>query len=211
MGEAPGGIRSRRLAVARAERAKFPPSVTAAIREQLTLLTFLALFAGIVSTETYYAAFGVRYQLLDLPLPHLVYRGLTAIIQSWPLIVAYLIAMAWLAAGADSLARRGPRWATSAPLVTYGVIILVVAISYFAAIRAGQHSSQQDLQSRTSDLPVIQSMKSAKGDALPFQRYRLLNASKDTIIAFKATSNDAEVPFIHLLKREDVGEITLSR
>jgi hypothetical protein len=175
------------------------------------LLTFLVLFGGIVSTETYYAAFGIHYQLLDLPIPHLVYRGLTAIIESWPLLVAYVIAMAWLAVGADLIAARSQRWAKWTPLATYGLIMLVIAVSYFAAIDAGRRAAQNDLMARTSGLPVVQQLSSAKGQVLPFQGYRLLNAGKDDIVVFKAVGGEAEVPFIHVLKREDIGEITLSR
>ena len=74
--------------------------LASALKEQLALITFVVLFAGMVSTETYYAAFGIRYQLLELSVAHLVSRGLTAVVDSPFLLIAYVAAILWLSAGA---------------------------------------------------------------------------------------------------------------
>jgi hypothetical protein len=186
-------------------------SVASALKEQLALLSFLVLFAGIVATETYYTAFGVRYQILDLGLPHLIYRGVTAVLHSAVLGLAYAIAILWLAVGADYVAARGRYAARLAPLGTYAVIVGVVAASYFAAIESGRRSALQDQSAAASLLPTIRAIQSSTGAALPFQGFRLLAAGKDTVLIFKPVSSDAEAPFIHVFRRDQIGEITLSR
>lgn len=188
-----------------------PPSIASTLKEQLALLSFLVLFAGIVATETYYTAFGVRYQVLDLGLPHLIYRGVTAVLHSVMLIVAYAVAIFWLAVGADWIARFGRFAGRLVPLGTYVLIALVVATSYFAAIDSGRASASQDQSAMTSALPIIQAIQSSGGAALPFRGFRLLTAGKDTVLIFKPVSSIAEVPFIHVFRRDQIGEITLSR
>jgi hypothetical protein len=186
--------------------------MAAALKEQLTLITFVILFAGLIATETYYAAFGVRYQLLELSVTHLVYRGLTAALDSPALVLAYLVTIAWLSFGADRLAGMRRPWVRrSLQPITYALILVVVGTTYFAAVAAGARFANLDLQARTSRLPVVQEIKDSEGKPLPFAGYRMLMAGKDTIVVFRAVDGPAESPFIHLLKRETTGEITLLR
>ena len=62
------------------------------IKDELLTLSSLVLFAGIISTEAYYDSFSVRYRLLGLPSSHVVYRGLTILIDAPYLLVPYLLA-----------------------------------------------------------------------------------------------------------------------
>ncbi len=185
--------------------------IASALKEQLALITFVVLFAGLVSTETYYAGFGVRYQVLEFSITHLVYRGLTAVLDGPWLIVAYLIAMGWLAGGSAGMAGRWPRTAPWVQPITYALVILVVITTYLAGIAAGAHAADVDLRSGTSRLPVVRELKNKDGKAMPFAGYRLLFAGKDIVILFKPAASTAEVPFIHLIKRDDTSDITLSR
>jgi hypothetical protein len=185
--------------------------IAAALKEQLALITFLVLFAGLVATDTYYAGFGIRYQVMEFSLTHLVYRGLTAVIDGPWLITAYLIAIGWLAGGSAWLTARGPRWTNWVQIITYSLIIVLVAVAYFAAIAAGANAANRDLSAQTSQLPVIREIKAKDGTVLPYAGYRLLFASKDSVILFKAAASSSESPFIHQLKRDDTGEITFTR
>lgn len=185
--------------------------LTSALKEQLALITFVVLFAGVVSTETYYSAFGIRYQVLALSVPHLVSRGLTAVIDSPFLLLAYLTAIVWLSAGAAWIGRERPGLAGFIQLISYVLIFVVVAVSYYSAVAAGRHGAETDLAGATSRLPTVQSMTSPEGKPLPYEGFRLLTAGADTVAVFKPAQSRAESPFIHLLKRDSVGEITISR
>lgn len=185
--------------------------IAAALKDQLALITFLVLFAGLVATDTYYAGFGIRYQVIEFSLTHLVYRGLTAVIDGPWLIIAYVVAIAWLAGGSMWVAGKGAPWARWVQPTSYALIILLVIVAYVAAVAAGSYAAERDLAERTSQLPVIRGLKGKDGAALPYTGDRLLFAGKDTVILFKAAASSADSPFIHLLKRDDVSDIALTR
>lgn len=185
--------------------------IEAVLKEQLALITFLVLFAGLVAIDTYYAGFGVRYQVMDFSVTHLVYRGLTAVIDGPWLVIAYIVAIGWLAGGSAWLADHGARWVPWVQPITYALIIFLVLVAYLAAITAGANAASCDIADKTSGLPVIREIKSKDGAELPFAGYRLLFAGKDSVVLFKAAASPAESPFIHLLKRDDTGDITITR
>src|SRR5690242_5635927 len=64
-GAGPRGGSTR--AGAGAEPAPKQEALSSTIKDELILISFLVLFVGIISTETYYHVFGVRYQFLSLP------------------------------------------------------------------------------------------------------------------------------------------------
>src|SRR5215470_16246995 len=66
------------------------PFVTT-LRDELVLIGLLVSFVGLVYTDAYYSNFGVKYQLLALPTYHIVYAGLTAIVELPWLILVYAI------------------------------------------------------------------------------------------------------------------------
>lgn len=185
--------------------------IASALKEQLALLTFIVLFGGLVATETYYAGFGIRYQVMEFSLTHLIYRGLTATLDSPWLIIAYVAATAWLASGAEWFHASSPRFVPWVQPVTYILVTLVIVTAYFAAIAAGANSANKDLAAATSRLPVIRALIGKDANPLPFEGYRLLFAGTDSVILFKPTRSPAEVPFIHLLKRDDIDDITFTR
>jgi hypothetical protein len=181
------------------------------LKEQLALITFLVLFAGLVSTDTYYSGFGIRYQVMEFSITHLVYRGLTAVTDGPWLMIAYLVAIGWLAGGCAWLSKKGARLCQWVQPITYAIIVTLVIIAYAAAISAGANAANRDLSAEASHLPIVREIKGKDGTALPFTGYRLLFAGKDTVILFKAVATAAESPFIHLLRRDDTSDITLTR
>lgn len=186
-------------------------ALAGALKEQFALILFVILFAGLISTETYYEGFGLRYQFIELSIPHLVTRGLTAVFDSPLLLLAYGIAIVWLSAGAALFVRSRPHMVGFVQIISYAVILVIVVVAYFSAVAAGRHAANLDLAASTSRLPTVQAMTSTAGAPLPFAGYRLLIAGPQTVAVFRPTASPAESPFIHLLKRETVGDITISR
>ena len=187
-------------------------ALASGIKDQLALVSVLVLFAGFVATDTYYAAFGLRFQVLDLSIDHLVYRGITAVITSWPLAAAYILAVGWLAYGAQLLKLARPKITSQATeAITYGVVLAVTIVAYFSAIASGRANAADDILQSSSRLPVIQSVRNAAGTELPLTGDRLLLSTKDLLVVFKAVNDANEVPFIHMLKGDDVHEMVVSR
>lgn len=185
--------------------------VATALKEQLLLVSSLVLFAGIVTTDTYYAAFGVRYQFLDLASEHLIYRGVSALTDSVLLAVVYFLAIFWLAKGSVLMREHLGRWRDWVELITCLVLVVLTSTAYFAAISEGRLQAARDISEKTSSLPTIEAIKGDKDATLPFVGFRVLLFGKDMIALFKPTTSVAEVPFIHILKRDDVHELVLVR
>src|SRR4051812_8536687 len=68
-------------------------TIAAIIKDQLVILGSLVLAVGIISTHSYYAVFGIKYQMLDLPTFHMVYHGLLILIDAPYLLAPYFIAV----------------------------------------------------------------------------------------------------------------------
>jgi hypothetical protein len=186
-------------------------SLAAALKDQIALISLLVLFAGFVSTDTYYSAFGLRFQLLDLPINHLIYRGLSALVNSSLLAPAYILAIAWLAFGAQLVQRYLKATNEQAQAISYTVIAVAVIAAYFGGIVAGRNAANEDILEATSRLPVIQSITNSKGEPLQFEENRLLLNQKDRVVVFRPVKTLTELPFVHILRGDDVGEIVVTR
>src|SRR5438477_9600817 len=99
-----------------------PVALPGIIKDQLILLSFLVLLAGIVSTETYYAVFGVKYQFLSLPSFHLIYRGLTSLFDAPLLLLTYAAAALWLVLDMYGAAKRWDRFLRYRGVASYGFL-----------------------------------------------------------------------------------------
>jgi hypothetical protein len=56
-------------------------STVSVLKEQFAMIAILVVLIGTVYTDSYYAGFGLRYQSLNLPAAHILYRGFTAIVD----------------------------------------------------------------------------------------------------------------------------------
>jgi len=188
-------------------------NVAAALKEQIALLSLLVLFAGFVSTDTYYAGFGLRYQTLDLPVDHLMYRGVTALFHSGLLSATYVLVVAWLAAGAPLLAERGRFSEINVRAISYAIVALSVAVAYEAGVVEGRKAAVQDRTDTTSQLPIVQSLQGSGIASGGYEGWRVLIASKDQIVLFQAVSlaSQTQIPFTHLIPADKVHELVIRR
>lgn len=131
-------------------------SISATLKDELLLIGFLVLFVGIISTDAYYAAFGVRYQFLNLPSFHIVYRGLTVLTSAPYLLLPYglVVLFLWLGRnvylfGVNSWFQH---WRT---LLSYAAILVMLAVTYPLARYAGRSAADLDLHEATTTLPEV--------------------------------------------------------
>jgi hypothetical protein len=47
------------------------------IRDQIIFIAAFFSIFGVIYADFYYSSFGVKYQLLNLPATHILYRGVT--------------------------------------------------------------------------------------------------------------------------------------
>lgn len=177
-----------------------PPSqqqtLAAVIKDEIILIGSLVFFVGIISTDTYYSKFGISYQFLDLPTFHIIYRGITMVLDAPCLVIPYILAVVWFVV--DSFAAkkghvgfihyRGP--------TTYLVILILLAISYPLASRAGSKKAKADLYQATSMLPKIVYLELKTGEKFTLgDGFRLLVIDSSYVVFFKPLEANATSTF----------------
>lgn len=199
-------------------------SISASLKDELLLIGFLVLFVGIISTDTYYAAFGVRYQFLSLPSFHIVYRGLTVLRDAPYLLLPYglVVIYFWLDRDIDQRAMNfgSQRWRT---LLSYVVILAMLAVTYPLARRAGRSVAELDLHETTSTLPEVvylgidedANQDQEISDTLVDDQtsYRLLLIQSDYVVIFKPIKAGAPnyFPNIKWIEKGDLKVIETNR
>lgn len=198
-----------------AKQSEKSQSVAEIVKDQLVLIGSLIFFVGIIANDTYYNQFGINYQFLDLPTFHIIYRGLTILLDAWYIIIPYLIAVAWLGFDSFAILRNWRGFLNFRGLATYVLIFVLLIIAYPLATYAGRRQAIKDLIETTSTLPKIVYLKLTAGkdpassETYGFQdRYRLLVIDSDFVVLFqplKAASDlDSTLPNI---KRYPKGEV----
>jgi hypothetical protein len=188
------------------------PSVASSLRDDLTVLGLLVLLCGLISTDTYYSEFGLRYQFLNLSASHLIYRGLTVLLTSPWFILTYAIAAGWLIVEPTLSQRAGFRPLRST--MTFGILALLLISSYLLARRAGQIQAHEDMQNSTSSLPIVRRVSppinvlDGVKTSLKRPGYRLLLADSGYVYLFEplGVGEAASTVGIHVkrYKKEDI-------
>jgi len=192
------------------EKEEIPKSapLSGVIKDELFFISSLILFVGIISTETYYHTFGVKYQFLSLPVFHIVYRGLTAIIDNPILLFPYIIAVTWLILDSFAVKQNWVRFLRFQRPLFYLLILLVLLLTYPLAKQSGRIEAETDLRVETSSLPIIQALdnKSFSEDEIIENQYRLLMIDSNYIIFFKPLKKDEvqSAPIIHRIPKGEV-------
>ena len=189
-----------------------PQPLTGGIKDELLLLSSLVLFVGLVSTEAYYSYFSVRYQLLGLPSSHVIYRGLTVLIDAPYLLVPYLAAAIWLWLSNHAKLDGRHRWHRLRGPLAYALIVCVPGITYPLARHAGVAQARADLRAAGSSLPRVLTMEvSRNGGNLHVygdeDRLRLLLTTPDHVIVFPLPENSNQIPVIRRFLKGDVHVI----
>lgn len=171
-------------------------SISANLKDELLLIGFLVLFVGIISTDAYYASFGVRYQFLDLPSFHIVYRGLTVLTSAPYLLLPYGLVVLFLWSGRNvylfGVNSWFQHWRT---LLSYAAILVMLAVTYPMARYAGKRAAEIDLHETTTTLPEVvylvidknadQDQKISDALVNDETNYRLLLIDSDYVVVFK--------------------------
>jgi hypothetical protein len=182
------------------------------IRDQLYLLSLLVIFVGIVSTDTYYQAFNVKYQTLNLPASHILIRGMTAVFTNWYILLSYAVAALWLVFQKAIVLTVSKKLLVLAGILPYLFIGAVIAANFPLASFAGKTMANIDMHANSS-LPRIISI-SRKSCTTPnsdctYSGARLLVYDGSYLIVFWPLEKDAaaELINIHRIAKEDANVI----
>jgi hypothetical protein len=174
----------------------------------------LFLYIGLLSTEAYYVAFGIRYQFLGLTSFHIVYRGLTVVRDAPYLLVPYALAVLWLTFYDAFASRYWPRLAELRIATTFLLSFALLVGSYPLAVAAGRHQARTDMATQTTGLPSVTEMNGAPilETVRPEDQYRLLLSDGDYVYLIETVPlNDVRKEAQPIITRIAKGDIHVLR
>lgn len=196
---------TRKLEAKEKESANIFPPISGVIKDELILISFLILFVGIISTDAYYSAFGIKYQFLHLPPFHIIYRGLTVILVYPYLLIPYSLTVLLLVIDFYAARKKWAKYFLFRSLQTYLLLGLLLALTYPLAVNAGWKGAKLDMREK-STLPrvITLNMKNATFDMT--HNLRLLVADSDYVVVFKPIdeARGASSPLVQRFLKGDV-------
>jgi hypothetical protein len=179
------------------------PSVSALVRDHLVVLSLFVLFCGIVATEAYYAAFGIRYQTLGVAVEHLVYRGITTVARSPVLLLLLFAATVWLAT-IDLLEGRRRNHRRFRLIASYGLVFLLIVGGGWASRRSGIEDARLDMTTSTTRLVRLECLTSGPSDPkIDLEDHRLIIAGDDYLFSILPQDDVAtSVPTVSMTPKE---------
>jgi hypothetical protein len=184
------------------------PTLASLIKDELIIISFLVIYIGIISTDAYYSYFGLKYQFFQFPIFHIIYRGLTVLLQSPILWIPYILTFSLLSLDFYAIKSKWSWYQKSRTLGMYITLLILLIITYPLAIKAGRKGAELDVVEKTSSLPRIIRLKTAidKKEIQLDANYRLLLDSGDYVVFFQPieASDEAIYPKIHRYLKGDV-------
>jgi hypothetical protein len=184
------------------------PTLASSIKDELVIISFLVIYVGVISTDAYYSYFGLKYQFLQFPTFHIIYRGVTVLLISPLLLVPYILTVSLLSLDFYAIKAKWIRYQRFRTLGMYTILLALLVTTYPLAIKAGKKGAELDVVERTSSLPRIIRLKTQKDE--PEIRldsnYRLLLANGDYVVFFRPVeaSDEGIYPTIHRYLKGDV-------
>ena len=173
---------------------------------QLGILASYVVFTGLVTTEAYYSVFGIRYQTLQFPPAHILYRGITIIAGDLFMALPLFLAICWIVAG--DAEPNGTRWRAAVRTLLMAVVaLLIIGLTYQLSIHAGVAAGQRDALGMTSSLPRVETITGSAvraGDAI-------LWLDEREMIAFTPVTNASAVPVMKRILRSEIHDFSFTR
>ncbi|MBF0612758.1 MAG: hypothetical protein HQL55_16670 [Magnetococcales bacterium] len=125
-----------------------------AFRDNLGLLSLVVVLIGVSSTDAYYGAFGLKYQLLSIPANHLLYRGLTSVFDSFYVSICYIASVFVIVCQGRLAVLFGS--IDRVRFLNYAFVIVISIISWFSGLQIGRNLAMEDYTVDKSNLPMVQ-------------------------------------------------------
>jgi len=183
------------------------------IKDELFLIAFFILCSGLVFTDSYYQKFGIKYQFLDLPVMHIIYKGLTLILN-YPLILfPYFLTIVVMIVEIQVTKKAVKKLLDY--IIPFGYLFLFInlLILYPIADKAGRSQALLDMNENTTGLPKIMYLESDEVTLeYPKDKFALFSTNTDFVLYFKLSPNiKTEIPIIKSIRKSDVKFLDTSR
>jgi hypothetical protein len=134
------------------------------VGQQVFIAAILIAFFGILSTQAYYATFGIEYYFLDIPIQHIIYRAIALIKYDPWMILPYLAMVFVLAFDEAQIPLKLGRVSISSKLYTYPLLIGILVWGWLLSVDAGVRLAVDQMDPRTTSLRQLSAFDSADAE-----------------------------------------------
>ncbi len=179
------------------------------VKDELFLISFIILCAGLVFTDSYYQRFGFKYQLLDLSAMHIIYKGLTMVINSPFMLIPYLLTVGLILFEVFAIRKKMNLFLMMRTPVIYLFLIINLLIIFPLAKNAGVKQAMIDIKSTSSGLPKIKTLISKDFTIkAPMDNYLLFMIDGSFVTVFVPLDENEKNAY-PIIKRVSKSEISL--
>ena len=184
-----------------------------ALKDNLSLVAILVVLSGTSSTEAYYSSFGLKYQLLNLPASHILYRGLTAALTYVPLAALYILVLALMVSQSRlALLFGGP---DRVRFVNHALIVALVIGGWFGGRQVGLQEAVKDSSTSKTTLPLVKSLTAHEQGvsvevASPAEGYHVVLQTGAGLYLIQTVNNaETEKPLVRFISSGSIESATI--
>lgn len=183
------------------------------IKDELFLITFFILCSGLVFTDSYYQRFGIKYQFLDLSVMHIIYKGLTLILNYRLIFIPYFLTIIVMIVEIQLTKKGIKKFLDYKIPFAYLFLFINLLILYPIADSAGRSQALLDMNESTTGLPKIMYLETDDFTLqYPKDKFALFSANGDFILFFQLSTNISTViPIIKSIRKSDVKALDTSQ
>jgi len=156
------------------------------VKADFLLVGAFLLFLGLISTDAYYRAFGLRFQFLTYPWNLIIFRGLLTVVR-YPRLWLFLLVIVVLFQVDRGLARsttfRHHNWRIA---IGYMLTAIVIACLPALGTNIGADEASKDMQLNTTTLPKIVRIVGSDGQQENCPQCLLLLMDSSQVVYFGA-------------------------
>lgn len=178
------------------------------IKDELFLISFMILSAGLVFTDAYYQRFGFRYQALNLSTFHIVYKGLTTIFTSPLMLLPYALTIALVMFEFYAIKNKMDFFLSLRTPIIYLFLIVNLLIIFQLGKSTGLKQAFLDMHENTTGLPRIKLLKTSNLTIqAPMDNYLLFLVDDNFVTYFEPMKKEEKFsyPIIKRVAKHDVS------
>jgi hypothetical protein len=190
-----------------------PQAFAEIVKGDFLLIGAFLLFLGLISTDAYYRAFGLRFQFLTYPWNLIIFRGLLTVIR-YPLLWLFILLMV-IAFQVDRYLARSTKFRHQGLRISFLYLLLAITISIMPVLgtHIGSREAADDMAWSTTTLPRISKIVGGDAQPIPCTHCLLLMLDSSQVVYLAALDQgDKDVlPQTKILARSNVSIVETTR
>jgi hypothetical protein len=158
------------------------------LRDQIIFLGAFVLVFGLIRTDVYYAAFGLKYQSLNLGYQHIVYRGATLGYDDVSFIILFFCISAVLLLSQYKFKLAIGKFFIPSTIIAYILFSTLASLGIYISFQAGIKQAIDDMYPETTTLRQLIEFHSENSEKTKYVN-KLINATDTTVLIVYRTDS----------------------